>query len=103
MAAEDIIVISAMLMVVATGLLIVGYTGQTFSSNILSQPTINESSHAVEVYQAVDTVTRKFDLLFVATFIGFTLGLIILSWFIPAHPIFYIAYLLILIITACSL
>lgn len=99
MAAEDIITISVLLMVAAVGILVVVYSGHTMATNIATQPVVNQSSTAVSAFTATANVTHKFDILFLAAFIGLTLGLIILSWFVPAHPIFYIGYLLVMIIS----
>lgn len=98
MAAEDIVVIAVVLMLAGVGVFIVGYVGSTAATSIAAQPVVNESSYAVTAFNALDSATQRFDILFLAVFIGLTLGLIILSWFVPTHPIFYIAYFLVIIV-----
>jgi len=99
MAVEDIILVAVLLMVVGSGLFIVGFVGSTFSDNIVLQSSVNESSHAVAVFEAVGDTSESFDKLFLALFIGLVLSLIILSWLIPAHPIFYIGYFITMLLS----
>lgn len=96
MAVRDIIVISIVLFAIAALFFTIKYAADTAIDKIVSIPTINESSKAVESFEGTKTnVTARLDYLFMGCFVGFFLAIIITGWFVGANPIFLFIYFLI--------
>ena len=99
MAAQDIVAVSVILLVLGLGLFIATFIGDTVSNELTNIAAVNESSAATTVLESIPNLTARFDYMLLLVFVGMVLGIIILSWFVPAHPIFYVAYLIVLILS----
>ena len=73
-----------------------GYT--EFVDRALNNTVINTSQSSVNAFTETKNLQARYDYVIFGLFIGFTLAIIIGSWFVPANPIFAFIYFLGLII-----
>jgi len=95
MAARDILYIPVVLLVMGIAMFGVYNILNTSIDQMIDVPTVNESKPTVAALEGAKSVTNRYDKIFFGLFIGLVLSLIITSWFIGAHPVFIILYLLI--------
>lgn len=84
---------------VAVMFFIVSYTGSTVVDNVINKPVVNESSQTIVAFQGIDKVTARFDYVGLGVFVGLVLAVIVTGWFVGGHPIFMIAYILLVAIS----
>lgn len=99
---NDVLLIGVLIFTFGIGFFIIFFMTTQVTTQILLIPTINESSAAVEVFNAQSKVTAKLDYVIFGLFIGLVLGLIISGWFVGGNPIFMAIYFLIIVISVAA-
>ena len=99
MAARDIAVIGALVFAFALGFFILHFALNTTITAIIAVPEVNQSAGAVESFQAVSSMTERFDYIVFGLFIGLTLALIISGWFVGGYPIFMFLYFIVIVVS----
>jgi len=99
MAVRDVLYIGPVILALALGFFGVHTLINDTMDDIIDVPTINESKPSVAAFDSVKNTTARMDKVIFFVFIGLVLALIITSWFIGAHPVFIILYLLIVIVS----
>ena len=95
MSATDVVFIAAMVTFLAIGFFVIHYTVGTVTDNIVANPTVNSSSHAVDAFNSMKTVSNRLDYIVFALFIGMSLGLIITGYFVSGYPVFMFFYIIV--------
>lgn len=98
MAARDLIVITVLLFAVVTGFFVINFIMTTTVNQMTAIPAINESDSAVTSLQGITTLMGRLDYIVLGLLIGFTLAVIVSSWFIPSNPLFVFFYFIVMII-----
>ena len=98
-AARDVLWIAVIVFALGIGLFGIHYMLNQTVDKMLKIEQINESSGTVTAFGNIKNLTNKFDYFVFGVFIAFVLGLIVTSWFIPAHPIYMFAYFLVVVIS----
>ena len=89
MAVEDVLFYGAIIFTTCIALLVFYVAGSIVVDKTISNPSINESSYSVEAFQSIETKTLdRFDYIIFIVFIGLSLSLLIMSWFISGYHIF---------------
>lgn len=88
-----IVIFAAAIMFIAAT---VGYT--SFVDKAVNITAINSSQSAVDAFNTTKDLQSRYDYVVFGLLIGFTLAIMIGSWFVPGHPIFGFIYFIGLII-----
>jgi len=99
---KDVLMIGILIFAFGIGFFILYFISSTVTTQIISNPIINQSEAAVEVFQAQSKVTGKLDYIIFGLFIGLVLGLIISGWFVGGNPIFMAIYFLIIMVSIAA-
>lgn len=99
MAARDLILVGAIIMIFGIGYLGSYYTVNTIYDKVLEVPSVNQSNATVTVMRASQDLTARMDYVIFGVFIGLVLGVIVLSWFVGAHPVFMFVYFLVWVVS----
>lgn len=98
MTARDVVFVSVILLLTALFLFIGNFLSNTMMNQALQHPMLNSSQGAVDTYNSVKTQANKLDYVYLAYFIGLTLGILITGWLVGGNPIFMFFYIIILIV-----
>lgn len=98
MAVRDVFLVGILLFSFGLMFIVMNYIGNTINNSLLANPTINQTANTVTVIQNVNASINFFDYIFLAVFMGLTLGVVITSWFVRAHPIFTFIYFFMLVV-----
>ena len=99
---NDVVLIGVLIFIFAIGFFTIFFISTEVTSQMLSIPTINDSSATVAVLEAQSKVTSRMDYVIFGLFIGLILGLIISGWFVGGNPIFMAIYFIVIIIGVAS-
>lgn len=92
--AQDLIVISGVLLSLGIFLFIVMFAAKSVINQLVDIPAVNTSTQAMETWESVSTTTNRFDQLFLGVFIAFFIIVIIVGWLIGGEPLFMVIYFL---------
>jgi len=95
---RDLMFISIILLVVGIALFSVVKVSHIINANLLANPTMNSSIEAQRVLGSADRVIDATDYIYLAALIGFFLGIIVLGWFMSAHPVMSVIYFILVIL-----
>lgn len=90
--AQDLIVISGVLLTMGIFLFIVMFATRSIVTEIVAIPAVNTSEEAMETWDSVSTTTNRYDQLFLGLFIAFFITVIIVGWFVGGEPLFMVIY-----------
>jgi hypothetical protein len=100
--ARDVLTIAAVLFMMAIALVaafIIFDQFRTKYEESITNSALNATSQdAIESLQGIDKVNNGIDYVFLALFIGFTLALMIVSWFVGGNAIFMFIYFVVVIV-----
>lgn len=95
---EDVIFMAIILLVLAIGGVIIAYVYDQFYTTVQTTSGFNDSEAAMAVYEKGDALTSKLDYVIFVVLMGFMISVIILGYFVDAHPIFMVLFLIFLVI-----
>lgn len=97
--ASDVVFAGVLVFMVATGVFIIGFIGDTVTDRMTNTTAINESSEAVAAMTgANNAINNNIDYVVFGLFIGLVLAIIVTSWFIGANPLFFFVYFIIIVL-----
>lgn len=94
----DIIFMVAFLLMFSIAALVGKMAWTEMSTSMKSNEVINSSAPAISAIEAADTANNLWDYVFLILFVGFTIGMVVLGYFIPARPAFVIMFILVLML-----
>lgn len=95
---RDIIIIAVLLFAVGISITFAVMIGHDVNSNLLSQPSLNNSAEAVSVIQHSDAALNMTDYMYLACFIGFFIAILITGYFVGGIPIVAPIYFFVVVI-----
>lgn len=96
--ARDNILFVVIMFSLAIGLFASYFIVNESADEILAVSSFNESAKAVESIEAMKEGTERFDSIIFTTFIGLSIGIIILGWVVGGNSVFMFLYFLFVMI-----
>lgn len=96
--AQDLVVISAVLLVTAFIFFLVKFSSSMIVTQITAVPVIANNTHATEVFNSIETSTDRFDYLFFGVFVALFLSIIITGWYVGGDALFAVVYFMVAVV-----
>lgn len=99
MAAQDVILVGALVFVFALGFFAINFMVGTVTDSMIDIPEINQSEGAVSMFSALDDTMDRLDWVVFGVFIGLSFALIITGWFVGGYPVFMFLYFIVNVVS----
>ena len=96
--AIDVAMVAIVLFAFGLGFFVIHYAVGESVSALTSEPSINDSSMAVDAFDSMSTVTNKLDYVLFGLFIGLCLSMIVTAYLVGGKPIFMFFYFIVVIV-----
>jgi len=93
----EVIFLVIVLFILGIGFLMARVWTSQLATELVNNPTINQSEGARNAIQSIDKVQNRFDYVIFGAFIAMVLGMLIASWFIAGNGIYTFVYFIALV------
>lgn len=98
MAANDVILVGALVFVFALGFLAINFMVGQVTDSMINNEEVNSSAGAVSMFEALDDTMDRLDYVVFGLFIGLSLAVVVTGWFIGGYPIFMFLYFIVVVV-----
>lgn len=96
---RDVAIAGAVFFAMGLFLFIVHFMNDTMRDEMLANPNVNISSEVEDAFNSVDQVNMRLDWIFLGFFIAYIIATLITAWLVGGHPIFMVAYIIVIIVS----